>query len=229
MAAPLHLLIADRQPLFRECLASDLEGDGFTVEIAEVGEWAARPALVCLADRPADVLLVGLDLPGGAALLIGQVKSRFPDVAILVVGSAQEGEEILACLEAGARGYVLRDQTLADLKVAVERVAEGEAVVPPEAAHRLFRRLGELGRESRRRLQLEFLDLTARELEILRLIAQGLSNQEIADLLCLSVHTVKNHVHNLLERLGLTTRAEAVEYARARGWLRRPGRAGGER
>jgi len=96
-----------------------------------------------------------------------------------------------------------------------------ETVVAPEVAHRLFRRLGDLGRASRRRRQLEFLDLTARELEILGLIAHGLSNQEIADRLFLSVHTVKNHVHNLLERLRLTTRAEAAEYARARGWLER--------
>ncbi|HZF07982.1 MAG TPA: response regulator transcription factor [Thermoanaerobaculia bacterium] len=227
MTAPLHLLIAARQPLFRECLAATLEQGGFTVEIAEVGDGAVRPALACLADRPADVLLVGLDLPEGAALLLRQVKSRFPDVAMLVVGSAQESEEILACLEAGARGYVLREQTLPELQAAIERVVRGEAVVTPEAAHRLFRRLGELGRESRRRRQLEFLDLTARELQILGLIAQGLSNQEVADRLCLSIHTVKNHVHNLLERLGLTTRAEAVEYARARGWLQRPERRDG--
>src|SRR5436305_8977574 len=148
---------------------------------------------------------------------------------MLVLGSAEAGDEILTCLEAGARGYVLRDQTLDELKAAIERVARGETVVTPEAAHRLFRRLGELGRESRRHRQLEFLDLTARELEILGLIAQGLSNQAIADRLYLSVHTVKNHVHNMLERLGLTTRGEAVEYARTRGWLPRRGRGGSER
>ena len=101
-------------------------------------------------------------------------------------------------------------------------MARGEAVVPPALTHLLFARLGELGLERRRRERLEFLDLTPRELEILRLIAEGMSNQRIAERLYLSVHTVKNHVHNMLERLGLGSRGEAVQYAKKRGWLREP-------
>jgi len=227
MSEPLYLLLAERRPLFREGLASTLEEGDRTVEIADLddlddldGERGTERVLACLAERPASVLLVGLDLPGGTVELIRQVRYRFPAVATLVLGDAEASDEILACLEAGARGYVLRQQSIEDLKAAVERLARGETVVTPETAYRLFRRLGELGRESRRRGQLEFLDLTARELEILGLIAQGCSNQEIADRLFLSIHTVKNHVHNLLERLGLTTRAQAVDYARSRGWLR---------
>jgi DNA-binding NarL/FixJ family response regulator len=221
MDEPLHLLIVDSHLLFRECLAavfSAAEG-GFRVEIAP-GWDTAEPALARLAAGRFDVLLVGLDLPGATGL-IQQAVSRCPEIRVVVLGSAESDGEVVACLEAGARGYVLREQSLAELKSAIERVARGETVVTPEIAHRLFGRLGELGRESRRQRRLEFLELTPREIEILGLIAKDLRNQEIADRLCLSVHTVKNHVHNMLERLGLETRAEAVQYARDRGWLPR--------
>ncbi len=225
MQEPLHLLIVDSHPLFRECLAAVLrtaEG-GFTAEIAPEIEDFAEPVLALLAARRTDVLLVGFELPG-AADLIRRAAALFPTVRAVVLGSAGAEAEIVACLEAGARGYVLREQSLAELLAAISRVAAGEIVVTPEVAHRLFGRLGELGRHNRRRRRLEFLDLTAREIQILDLIAQGLRNQEIADRLYLSVHTVKNHVHNLLERLGLKTRAEAVRYAQERGWLPRSGR-----
>ncbi len=244
MTEPLRLLIVDRHQLFRECLAAvlDLPEGGFRVEIASlagiggiagsasIGGMApvaadlAETVLGLLAARPFDVLLVGLDLPGlpSAAGLIRQAAARSPETQVVVLGSAAADDEIVACLEAGARGYVLREQSLDELRTAIERVAAGETLVPPEIAHRLFGRLGELGREGRRRRRLEFLDLTAREIQILGLIAQDLRNQEIADRLCLSVHTVKNHVHNMLERLELTTRAEVVKYARDRGWLSSP-------
>jgi DNA-binding NarL/FixJ family response regulator len=224
MGEPLHLLIVDRHPLLRECLAAVLARaqGGFEVEIAPDLQDLAEPVLARLAARRFDLLLIGCDLPGAAGL-IRRAAALFPAVRAVVLGSATAEHEIVACLEAGARGYVVRERSLADLLATIERVAAGELVVTPEIAHRLFGRLGELGRLSRRRRRLEFLDLTSREVQILDLISQGLRNQEIADRLYLSVHTVKNHVHNMLERLGLTTRAEAVRYARERGWLPRSG------
>lgn len=223
MDEPLFLMIVDSHQLFRECLAEVLsDGAGaFRVEIASCEP--VEPALLRLGDQRFDVLLVGLDLPGapGAAGLIRQAVERSPGLRAVVLGSAGADADAVACLEAGARGYVQREQSLGELRAVIERVARGEVVLPPELAFRLFGRLGELGKESRRRRRLEFLDLTARAIEILGLIGQGMSNQQIADRLHLSVHTVKNHVHNILERLELKTRAEAVRYARERGWLSR--------
>lgn len=218
MDEPLSLMIVDSHQLFRECLAEVLrDGTGsFRVEIAPCEP--VEPALARLTEQRFDVLLVGLDLPGSAGL-IRQAAERSPGLRAVVLGSAGAEAEAVACLEAGARGYVQREQSLEELRIAILRVARGEVVLPPELAFRLFGRLGELGRESRRRRRLEFLDLTARAIEILGLIGQGMSNQQIADRLHLSVHTVKNHVHNILERLELKTRAEAVRYARERGWL----------
>ena len=98
-------------------------------------------------------------------------------------------------------------------------MARGEIACSPRVAHSLFQRLASLGRERRRREKLDFLALTPRELEILRLIAAGLSNQEIAKKLFLSVHTVKNHVHKILETIGVHSRWAAVRHAVERGWI----------
>jgi two-component system response regulator NreC len=167
------------------------------------------------------VLLIGLDaVRDGAVELTQRVTSRPEGVKVIILGPEEATPEIVACLEAGAKGYVFREQSLEELKAAIELVSRGETVCTPGIAQFLFSRLGELGIEHRRRERLEFLDLTARELEILRLIAEGLSNQQIAQRLYLSVHTVKNHVHNMLERLGLPSRIDAVQHAYKRGWFR---------
>jgi len=217
MSSSLRLIVADPQQLFRECLCAALGRCGGSEPAG-----SAEGALALLAAREADVLIASLDLPGVLSL-IREVAARFPRVKILVLGPESAAPAIVACLEAGACGYVLREQSIADLREAVAMALRGEAASVPAVNHLLFARVGELGRERRQRQRLELFDLTAREIEILALIAEGLSNQRIAERLCLSVHTVKNHVHNMLERLGLESRARAVEHAYERGWLaRRP-------
>jgi DNA-binding NarL/FixJ family response regulator len=219
MLSEVRLLIVDGHQLFRECLRSALAEPEGEVEI-EVAE-SAEDALGCLCAFRPDVLLVGLDAIGdGAVELTRRALAAHPGVKVVILGPEEAGPEIVACMEAGAKGYVFREQSLEELKAAMELVSRGETVCTPGIAQFLFSRLGELGLENRRRERLEFLDLTARELEILRLIAEGLSNQQIAQRLYLSVHTVKNHVHNMLERLGLTSRAAAVQHAYKRGWFR---------
>lgn len=221
----MRLMIMDSHQLFRECLRSALaepEG-GIEIEVAE----SAEEALLRLGERWPDVLLIGLDaVCDGAVELTRRVVAQHTGVKVVILGPEEAGPEIVACMEAGAKGYVFREQSLQELKAAIELVSRGETVCTPGIAQFLFSRLGELGLEHRRRERLEFLDLTARELEILQLIAEGLSNQQIAQRLYLSVHTVKNHVHNMLERLGLTSRAAAVQHAYKRGWFRERRRSG---
>ena len=156
------------------------------------------------------------------AELIGltrEIAVLLPHLGILVLGRAENDEQVVDCLLAGAGGFLLRDQSLAEVAAAIEVVARGERVCPPQVMRLLFSRLGELGRERKRRDRLEILELSAREMEILRLIADGLTNQEIASHLCLSVHTVKNHVHRILDALGVHSRWGAVNHAFAKGWL----------
>ena len=124
-----------------------------------------------------------------------------------------------ARIEAGAHGYLPRDASLAELRRTVHLVAAGQMAASPEMAYALFSRLAELARARRRTTVLESLILTSRELAVLRLIAQGLGNREIAKRLSLSFHTVKNHVQNIFKKLDVTRRIEAVERARRQGWL----------
>jgi DNA-binding NarL/FixJ family response regulator len=219
-AAPrgLRLALLDSHQLFRECLAAALRDDaGFAqVKVLDFDQ-AALGKLP--ASDPADVLLLGGGEFGGAAELLSETRRRWPDAKVLVLGTENGQDEALALLRAGARGYLFRDQSLEELRGAILEVAAGATVCTPRIAHLLFSRLAELGRERRRDERLDCLELTARELEILRLIGDGLKNQEIAKRLYLSVHTVKNHVHNILERLGVKSRWSAVAHACEKGWL----------
>jgi DNA-binding NarL/FixJ family response regulator len=217
-AKPLKLAILDPHRLFRECLASALREDAcFSgVEVADVD----RAALARLGDGgPVDVLVLGCGDAAELRELLCQARERWPGIKIMVLGADDGQERALALLCEGARGYLFRDQSLAELRQAILEVAAGATICSPRVAHLLFSRLSELGREQRRSEQLDALDLTARELEILRLVGDGLKNREIAQRLYLSIHTVKNHVHNIIKRLGVASRWSAVSHACDKGWL----------
>ena len=215
----LKIGIVDPHELFRDCLASVLGQERRFEVVARVA--TGREALLRLSETPIDVLLVALDLSSdGIRALIQGVGESSPRPKVVLLGRDEGEERILECLEAGASGYLVRDQSLAELRAAIEAVWQGDTVCTPRVAHSLFTRLGRLGRERRRRDKLDYLTLSPRKLEILRLIAEDRSNQDIARELFLSVHTVKNHIHKILETLGVHSRWEAVRYAIERGWLR---------
>lgn len=215
----LRLVIVDPHQLFRECLAGVLAGDR-RFEIA--GKFSStQEALDRLGQARADILLVALDHSSsdGVCGFLQAVGERSPKSKVMLLGRDESDDRILEYLDAGARGFLLRDQSLAELRTAIEAISRGDTICTPRLANKLFVRLARLGRERRRRDKLEYLMLTPRELEILRLIAEGLSNQEIARRLFLSVHTVKNHVHKVLETLAVQSRWAAVHHAVERGWL----------
>ncbi|HXU45340.1 MAG TPA: response regulator transcription factor [Thermoanaerobaculia bacterium] len=225
-ARKLRLAILEHHQLFRECLATAL---------AEMGSFDVQPLAGLghapvdrLAELEVDVLLLGLDgVKNETADLVRELTARQPRLAVVLIGSAQDEGRMVDCLEAGAAGCVFPEQSLTEVCTAIESVARGEAVLPPRLAGTLFARLADLGRERRRRERLSSLALTPREFEILRLVAEGLSNEEIARRLFLSIHTVKNHVHKILETLGVASRWDAAQLAITRGWL--PDRRRGDR
>jgi DNA-binding NarL/FixJ family response regulator len=212
------LLIADSHQLFRRCLVSVLAADQRFERVEEAesfDEALSKPAL-----HRADIFLLGLNHDRLTGIeMTRTILGRSPQVKLLLLGQDDSEDQILEYLRQGARGYVFRSQPLPELLTALEVVARGDTSCSPEVAHRLFSRLGNLGREQRQRERLELLCLTSRELQILRLIADGMSNQEIAGKLFLSVHTVKNHVHKILDTMGVSSRLAAVNQAFAKGWL----------
>jgi DNA-binding NarL/FixJ family response regulator len=161
-------------------------------------------------DLQPDVLLLdtgaGVDVAAAHDLL-----GPAPDARVVALAAPESEEDVIALAEAGVFGYVTRDQSLDDLVMTIEGVARDEMVCSPWMATVLVRRVQALAAERPRPTH----RLTAREAEILELLAQGLSNKEIATRLYIEVTTVKNHVHNILEKLGVSRREEAV--ARTRG------------
>ena len=146
-------------------------------------------------------------------MLLRAAREISPNVRVIVVGLSEDDEsEIVACAEAGVAGYHLRTESLDDLLVLIRRVAAGESLCTPRVSAILLRRLSALA--SQRQPAARELVLTAREAQILRMLEMGLSNRDIAARLCIAVHTVKNHVHSVLTKLGVNSRAEAAAFSR---------------
>ncbi len=210
------LLLVSRSRLFRECLACRF-AKGPRFRVAGAFENLA-PALERSPALGTELLLIDGNslVEGDLALLNGHAEGN-PKVVIL--GLARGARHLREYAEAGVAGYLLRDAPLSELTEALEAVLRGERVCGGRVAQHLVDRLTTLGRRVRRRQAMEALRLTPRQMEVLRLVAQGLGNEQVAERLGLSQYTVKNHVHNILERLGVGDRTEAVAYAYRRRWL----------
>jgi len=130
-------------------------------------------------------------------------------------------DEIMACIESGASGYVLKEASFDYLVDTIRSVHCGESFCSPQMTASLFSRIAELADERMPSKSHGSIKLTARELEIINLIAEGLSNKEISQRLFIETQTVKNHIHNILDKLQLHNRLEAVQYARERNLLKK--------
>jgi DNA-binding NarL/FixJ family response regulator len=224
MIPSVSLLIVTDHRLFGECLASVLTmREAFTVlAVVQTAEEALRQ----IRERHADVILLDGHLPQPLGLTLTQQLTRdFPHVHVLLLGVTETETKIQAYVEAGAIGYVLKTTPFHELQSVIELAARGETICPPHLAHTMFARLSELAQTATRRLRPEPVILSDRELEILQLIAEGRSNRQIADQLYLSPHTVKNHVHNILKKLRVQRRLEAIKYAADKQWFK-PGSRG---
>jgi DNA-binding NarL/FixJ family response regulator len=146
--------------------------------------------------------------------------NRTPPARVLVMELANDIDVIVACIEAGANGYTLRDASVQEVATAITGICKGVARCSPEVTAELFARLAAARRAERdQRLDNGVMPLTGRELEVLSCVAKGYTNKEIAKELVIQVPTVKNHMHNILNKLDFRHRWEAAQYARERGWL----------
>ena len=222
MADSLQLFIVDDNRLLREGLVSMLaeQEDIIVVGAAASGYKAIKQ----IAELRPQVALIDIGMPGKDGIEVTQeLRKNAPDVKVIVFGMVDLTVEIMACIEAGAAGYVLKEASFDLLVDTIRAVHRGEALTTPEMAASLFSRIAELASEQSAVNPKSVVKLTRRELQITRLIAKGLANKEIADRLFIATQTVKNHVHNVLDKLQLHTRIAAVQYAREKNLLKNNG------
>jgi two-component system nitrate/nitrite response regulator NarL len=208
----LFVLVAVR--LYRDGIVDAVARDPrFRVTGSAATLAAAWPLLEAL-PRPPDIVLIDLGLPEGTSVARA-LRRGWPGSGIVAVAVGEADEEVVRWAEAGVSGLVSREATRVELLDAIEAAAKEEVLTSLAVAAALLRRVASLPRETRR----DAPALTRREREIVGLIGRGLSNKEIARSLRIEVPTVKNHVHNILEKLRVGRRAEAVSAASARGEL----------
>jgi DNA-binding NarL/FixJ family response regulator len=206
----IRVLIAAEVRLYREGLADMLRREpGIEIVATSAGADDAVRAVGALAP---DVVLVDFPVPEDA-WLVRALAAAGPGTRIVALSVVDAEASVIACAESGVAGYVTRDASIEDVVAAIQAAARGEVLCSARMAATLFRRVATLALE-RSSSSIESR-LTQRELEILDLIDQGMSNKEIARKLTIELSTVKNHVHNILEKLQVSRRSEAAAQARA--------------
>ncbi len=215
MTNPITILIVDDHEVVRNGIRAYLE----TVpELQVVGEAASgEEAVKLVQDLIPDVVLMDLIMPGMDGIeTTREVKKISPRTQVVVLTSYHEDEHIFPALKAGAISYVLKDMKMEKLAETIQRAVHNEVTLHPLIAARVLRNLrGENADES------FYADLTERELDVLKLIANGLSNSQIADQLVISENTVKGHVSNILSKLHLADRTQVAVYAWQKGIVKR--------
>ena len=210
----VRVLLVDDQALFREALGTLLGTRGDIEVVGEAGDGAE--ALRRAADLAPDVVLMDLRMPvldGIAATR--RLRVEQPDVRVIALTTFDDDEEVFAALRAGAVGYLLKDVSSARLVEAVLAAARGESVLQPSVAAKVVARFARMpADDAAPRPQPLVVPLSDRELEVVRLLAGGRSNREIAAALFLAEGTVKNHVTNVLGKLGARDRTQAALRAR---------------
>jgi NarL family two-component system response regulator LiaR len=216
MSEPITVLLVDDHQMVRQGVRAFLDTQP---DIQVVGEAAEGETALGLAiEHAPDVVLMDLIMPGMDGVeATRRIKTASPRTQVIVLTSYHQDEHIFPAIRAGALSYILKNVGSAELGDIVRRAAAGEAVLHPKVAARVVQELSGTRRENLN----PFTELSEREFEVLRLIADGKRNAEIAQILVLSEKTVKNHVSNILSKLHLADRTQAAVYAWREGLVRR--------
>ena len=210
---PVRVLLVDDHPVVREGVRAMLASEA---DIEVTGEAGSGDEAVALArDRAFDVILMDLRMPGTDGVdAIGRLVAGDPAARIVVLTTYETDADILRAVEAGAAGYLLKDSPRAEVANAIRAAARGEPVLAPSVAARLVTRVRRPQRDS----------LSAREVEVLQLVARGMTNADIGQQLFISEATVKTHLLRAFGKLGVSDRTAAVTTAIERGDIPPPGR-----
>jgi DNA-binding NarL/FixJ family response regulator len=209
---PIRILIADDHALLRHGLHAALEREPGLDVVGEAvdGQEAVEAALELLPD----VVLMDVRMPRRSGIeAAAEIKSLLPHVAILMLTISDDETDLFDAIRAGASGYLLKEISIAEMADAVRAAASGQARLSPSMASKLLTEFAALSRRAVEPPPAPMPRLTDREMEVLRLVAKGMPNKEIAKELFISENTVKNHMRNILEKLHLHSRMEAVVYA----------------
>ncbi len=211
----IRLLIIDDHEMVREGLKAMLVAEP---DFAIVGDAAnAEQTLEMIERLRPDVALLDIRLPGISGIdLCRIITSQYPQTAVIILTTFTDESLVAQCIQAGARGFIVKDIERFDLKRSIRAVVRGEAVIDPKAAVAV---LAQLRRAMQVNQEPSPEPLSTQQIVILRLIAQGLSSREIATQLYLSENTVKGYVQEILHRLSVKNRTEAVMVAVKQGWL----------
>ena len=216
----IRLMIVDDHEMVREGLKAILVTEP---DFSIVGDAAnAEQALELIESLRPDIVLLDVRLPGVSGIEVCRiVTEQYPETAVIILTTFTEEQIIAQCIQAGAKGFILKDVERFDLKRAIRAVARGEAAIDTKAAAAILAQLRRVGDQKGRPYKKEpFTEpLSSQQIVILRLVAQGLSSREIATQLYLSENTVKGYVQEILHRLGVKNRTEAVMVAVKQGWL----------
>jgi NarL family two-component system response regulator LiaR len=214
---PIKVLLVDDHKIVREGVRAYLHSLADIIVAAEAASGAA--ALAAAREHAPDVVLMDLEMPGelDGIAATREIRRVRPETQVIVVTSHHQDEYIFPAVRAGAISYLLKDVEPDELAAAIRKAARGEAVLDSRVASRLLKELQGLRNDEVN----PFTELSEREFEVLRLIAAGKSNAEIAEILVIGESTVKTHISNLLGKLHLSDRTQAAVFAWQQGVVRR--------
>jgi len=209
---PIRVLVVDDHALFRRGLEMVLDAEPDIEVVGEAGNGAE--ALAKAIETAPDIVLMDVRMPrGGGIDACASIKDAIPSAKIIMLTISDEEADLYEAIKAGAMGYLLKEISIEEVAGAVRAVAEGQSLISPSMAGKLLAEFASMIKRGDERQPVPGPRLTDREMGVLRLVAKGLNNRDIAKALFISENTVKNHIRNILEKLQLHSRMEAVVYA----------------
>jgi two-component system, NarL family, response regulator LiaR len=210
----IRVAVVDDHDMVRKGILSYLATEP-GIEI--VGEADSGKKAVALGkDTRPDVVLMDLLMENGTGIeATREILSFYPECKIIIITSFYDDEQVFPAIEAGVFSYMLKTANASEIISAIEKAAKGEAVIEPKVANRMMNRL-------RTQEKKPHNDLTERELDVLKCIGEGMTNQQISEELYIGVKTVKTHVSNILGKLGISDRTQAAVYANRNGLVKNP-------